>query len=73
MKTGTYKTTSGQEIEVLSFDEENKIAYVHLISGQYKWYSESEYSTWTSNDTATVETKEEPIKVEKKKKNKKDE
>lgn len=46
MKGQSYKTKEGETIKVEDFDEVNKMAYVHIGSGQYKWYTEAEYSLW---------------------------
>lgn len=46
METGKYTTPEGLIVTVEQVDEENKMVYVHVMSGQYKWYSEWEYSLW---------------------------
>lgn len=55
---GKYKSQSGENIEVLVFDSENKIVYATVSSsGESKWYAESEFSTWTKDgDEPIVET-----------------
>lgn len=64
---GKYKSQSGENIEVLVFDSENKIAYATVSSsGESKWYAESEFSTWTKDgyepivETAKVFAEETP-------------
>jgi len=54
MKGQSFKTPEGEIIKVEEFDAVNKMAYVHISSGQYRWYTEAEYSTWVSNGTAPV-------------------
>lgn len=46
METGKYKTPDGQTLNVVEVDVPNKSVRVDLGSGQSKWYSEPEYSTW---------------------------
>lgn len=53
MKGESFKTPEGEIIKVEDFDAANKMAYVHLSSGQYKWYTEAEYSDWVRTGTAT--------------------
>ncbi len=55
---GKYKSQSGEQIEVLVFDSDNKIAYATVSSsGESKWYAENEYSTWSKDgDGPIVET-----------------
>jgi len=54
MKNGKYKNRQGEDINVIDFDAENKIALVKLSSGGQKWFAESDYGTWVSNDTAEM-------------------
>lgn len=54
MKGNTYTTPNGNTHKVLMFDEINKMAYIHLTGGHHRWVHESEYSTWTINDTAEM-------------------
>ena len=54
MKGQSFKTPEGEIIKVEDFDAINKMAYVHISSGQYKWYTEAEYSDWVSTGTATI-------------------
>ncbi len=54
MKGQSFKTQEGEIIKVEDFDADNKMAYVHISSGQYRWYTEAEYSTWTRNDTSVM-------------------
>ena len=54
MKGQSFQTPEGETIRVEDFDADNKMAYVHISSGQYRWYTEAEYSTWTRNDTAVM-------------------
>lgn len=49
-----YTTPEGNTHKVLMFDEINKMAYIHIIGGHHRWVHESEYSTWTVNDTAEM-------------------
>lgn len=46
---GKYKTKEGSKVQVLNFDEANKIAYA-TIDGESKWYPESDYSLWEKED-----------------------
>jgi len=46
MEKGTYIKPDGEKVEVSEFDAENKMVTVHVLSGQYKFYSEYEYSLW---------------------------
>ncbi len=54
MKGQSFKTPEGEIIKVEEFDAINKMAYVHISSGQYRWYTEAEYSEWVSTGTATI-------------------
>jgi hypothetical protein len=54
MKGQSYITEEGEVIQVQDFDAINKMAYVHVSSGQYRWYTEAEYSKWKSTATATI-------------------
>lgn len=55
---GQYKTKEGSKVEVLNFDEANKIAYA-TIDGESKWYPESDYSLWEREDNELLITEEE--------------
>lgn len=75
---GKYNTPEGI-FEVESFDAENKVARVHMGSGQYKFFNEAEYSTWESlsgeyvadeKQTSVVTTTEVPEKPKTKKSDK---
>lgn len=73
---GIYTTPTGEKVEVADYDADNKMVSVHLNSGQYKFYSEWEYSLWkkdggevlegTITKTPMVEPKKEKVKKEKK-------
>lgn len=52
MKGQSFKTPEGEIIKVEDFDAVNKMAYVHISSGQYRWYTEAEYSHWERTGTA---------------------
>jgi len=54
MKGQSFKTLEEEIVTVEDFDAANKMAYVHIQSGQYKWYTEAEYSDWVSTGTATI-------------------
>ena len=55
MKKGeTYTTPEGKTEKVLMFDEENKMVHVKTEGGIDRWVHQSEYSTWTSNNTAEM-------------------
>lgn len=54
MKGITYKTPEGKFHKVIDFDEANKQAYIHISSGQYRWVTEVEYTTWERTDTGNV-------------------
>ena len=43
---GKYKTKEGEIMNVESFDKETKMAYVHLGSGQYRYFSKEQYADW---------------------------
>ena len=43
---GTYKTKEGSKVEVLDFDEANKIAMIKVDDVQNKWVDENEYKHW---------------------------
>lgn len=43
---GIYKTKEGSKVEVIDFDEANKILMIKLNDSQNKWIDEAEYSTW---------------------------
>ena len=43
---GKYKTKEGDIMNVESFDHDTKMAYVHLGSGQYRWYNPKDYADW---------------------------
>jgi len=65
---GKYKTPEGQIVEVIDFDEPNKMAYIPLGGGQFKWYTEKEYTTWVKEGdeevVAVEEVQPEPIQEE---------
>ena len=55
MKKGeTYTTPKGKIEKVLMFDEDNKMVHVKTEGGIDRWVHQSEYSTWTSNNTAEM-------------------
>jgi hypothetical protein len=79
MEKGTYIKPDGEKVEVSEFDAENKMVTVHVLSGQYKFYSEYEYSLWkkdgepvltgtVTKSIATETTVTEPKKEKKPKK-----
>ena len=49
-----YTTPEGKQEKVLMFDEINKMVYINVEGSNHRWVHESEYSTWTSNDTADM-------------------
>lgn len=53
--TGQYKTSNGEIVKVVMFDEPSKTVYVTLPTGQNKWFTESEYSKWESTENRSVE------------------
>lgn len=53
-KNETYTTPEGKTEKVLMFDEENKMVHVKTEGGADRWVHQSEYSTWTSNNTAEM-------------------
>lgn len=55
MKGLNFITPEGETVTVLDFDAANKIAYVHLFSGQHQWFTEAEYSQWKSANVAKVD------------------
>jgi hypothetical protein len=59
---GYYITQDGQRVKVEDFDPMNKMVYVAIGSGQYKWYMEREYSLWTKEDSE--ETKVEIVETD---------
>ena len=72
---GRYITPDGQKVEVSSFDAENKMVSVHLQSGQYRFYSEWEYSLWKkdgqpvlSGTITHIQPEQEKVEVKKPKK-----
>ena len=54
MKGQSYITEEGEIVHVQDFDSINKMAYVHISSGQFRWYTEAEYSQWRSTGTANI-------------------
>lgn len=52
---GVYKTKEGQKVEVLDFDEANKIAMIQIDGLQNKWVDEKEYLTWEKEGIDVVE------------------
>lgn len=61
---GIYKTKEGQKVEVLDFDEANKIAMISVDGLQNKWVDEKEYSTWEKEGEEETEEPEPTIEVE---------
>lgn len=53
-KNETYTTPEGKIEKVLMFDEDNKMVHVKTEGGIDRWVHQSEYSTWTSNNTAEM-------------------
>lgn len=53
-KDETYTTPEGKIEKVLMFDEDNKMVHVKTEGGIDRWVHQSEYSTWTSNNTAEM-------------------
>lgn len=51
---GIYKTKEGQKVEVVDFDEANKIVMIKLDELQNKWVDESEYLEWESEDDTQI-------------------
>ena len=81
---GIYKTKEGSKVEVLDFDEANKIAMIKISDTQNRWVDESEYSGWvaegeepatdeTANEISSEETREESAEPKQKKTRKKKE
>ena len=52
---GIYKTKEGSKVEVLDFDEANKIAMISNDGLQNRWVDEKEYSTWEKEGVELVE------------------
>ena len=52
---GIYKTKEGSKVEVLDFDEANKIAMISNDGLQNRWVDEKEYSTWEKEGAGLVE------------------
>lgn len=53
-KDETYTTPEGKIEKVLMFYEDNKMVHVKTEGGIDRWVHQSEYSTWTSNNTAEM-------------------
>ena len=53
-KDETYTTPEGKIEKVLMFDEDNKMVHVKTEGGIDRWVHQSEYSTWTSTNTAEM-------------------
>ena len=53
-KNETYTTPEGKTEKVLMFDEDNKMVHVKTEGGIDRWVHQSEYSTWTSTNTAEM-------------------
>lgn len=47
---GKYTKQNGQVVEVLDFDEENKMVHVNKPEGGTEWVHDTEYNTWSSVD-----------------------
>ena len=45
---GKYKKPDGEIVNVVDFDAANRMAYVQVSVGHFKWYPKSEYETWVS-------------------------
>lgn len=65
---GIYTTKEGQKVEVVDFDEANKIAMIKLDELQSRWVSEDEYLSWVKEGCEIVlkeaveETEEKVVK-----------
>jgi hypothetical protein len=46
MKGNSYRTPEGQIIKVIDFDPINKMAYIHVYAGNYKWVHDTTYNEW---------------------------
>ena len=58
---GVYKTKEGSKVEVIDFDEANKIAMIKVDELQNRWVDESEYKQWESiGETIDEPSIEEP-------------
>ena len=49
-----YTAPDGTIHKILMFDELNKMVYINIVGTLHRWVHESEYSTWTVNDTAEM-------------------
>lgn len=58
---GIYKTKEGSKVEVLNFDEANKIVMIKVDELRNKWVDEAEYKEWEPVDQ---EQPQEPINQE---------
>lgn len=47
---GRYIKPNGQVVEILNFDEENKMVHVNKSEGGTEWVHDTEYNTWSSVD-----------------------
>lgn len=60
---GVYKTKEGQKVEVLDFDEANKIAMIQVDGLQNKWVDEKEYLTWDKEGIDVVKSVDETTHI----------
>lgn len=54
---GKYTTPTGKEVEVLDFDEANKMVYADLGEGDKRWIGEPEYKEWESTEPSVEKVK----------------
>jgi hypothetical protein len=50
MKTGKYIKPNGEQVEVINFDEINKLVQVKFERGKQEYYHENEYKNWVGDD-----------------------
>lgn len=60
---GHYKTKEGSKVEVVNFDEANKIVMIRVDELRNRWVDETEYREWESLDEKPVEPQPEEITI----------
>lgn len=59
---GKYKNLQGEPIEILEYDEANKIVYIRNSEGEKKWIASEECRWWQRLDKPVEEVKVEQLK-----------
>ena len=58
MKGQSFRNNEGEIVKVLDYDAINKMVYINVYAGSYKWVHEEEYKTWVNIDKVGIPKEE---------------